>query len=122
MSSTKKGIIGAIIGAVVLTIIMWIAMSSSSSGVSAFVLAFIPAGALYGFGYAFGWGYIKPALAKALGVAGGASFLTILFSKENTWLKVIFIYIIAFSLGVGFAWLPGIVKGIKSIAMERRNA
>lgn len=123
MSALKKGMIGAIVGAVVLTAFYVASVNGTTTGVDILtLLGCIPLGALYGFGYAFGWGYFKSITAKAMGVATGASILTILFSKEDTGLKIFFIYLFAFAFATAIAWLPGIVKGIASIVREHQTA
>lgn len=118
MSAKQRGLIGAIIGAVLLAVCYGIAAVDAGEFEVGQVFVMILAGALYGFGFAFGWGYMKSMTSALLGVAAGASLLTILFSRQNTLIKVLFIYLIAISLGVGLAWIPGIFKGIGSIRRE----
>lgn len=118
MSSLVKGIIGAVAGCILFPFIL---SMEGGYGITD-ILLFIPVGALYGFGFAFGWGYLKTITSKLLGVATGASIITIIFSRENTFIKVFFIYLFAIALAFGIAWIPGVVKGIKDIVRERRAA
>ena len=125
MKASTKGIIGATLGAVIMTSIgmySYFAGGGEEMEISMLIstiLGMAIGGAILGFGYTFGWQYVKSFTAKALGVAVTGSVITIIFSRKDTLLKCIFIYAVALSIGIGIAYLPGIIKGIQLISQER---
>lgn len=119
MKAKKRGIIGAVVGAIGLPAFMVFASSMQGipQDIGSIILMFF-CGALYGFGYAFGWSYVKSWIAKAFGVSTSLSLLGILFSRNWSWLKTFFVFLIVFSFAIGLAWIPGVVRGIRAIAAE----
>lgn len=114
MEATKRGSIGATIGAFGMVSLV---ILNGQADIK-LIIGYIVLGMLYGFGLAFGWKYMKTITSKLLGVATGVSIITILTSKQDTLLKIFFIYMFAFSLGIAVSWIPGIVVGTKQVLEE----
>lgn len=83
-------------------------------------------GALYGFGYAFGMRWLLGWAAGALHYSGhvlDAGFLWwICTGRKEGIIRGLIFSMFLISAAVCFAWIPGVIKGIKDVRAEKKNS
>lgn len=129
LTAVQRGKRGAIIGMILLEIIMFLMILVESSNIIEVIGGILIAGfggALYGFGYAFGMRWLLGWAAGALHYSGhvlDAGFLWwICTGRKEGIIRGLIFSTFLISAAVCFAWIPGVVKGIKEVRAEKKNS
>lgn len=129
LTAVQRGKRGAIIGMILVEIIMVLMIFVESSNIIEVVGGILIAGfggALYGFGYAFGMRWLLGWAAGALHYSGhvlDAGFLWwICTGRKEGIIRGLIFSMFLISAAVCFAWIPGVIKGIKDIRAEKKNS
>lgn len=129
LTAVQRGKRGAIIGMILLEIIMFLTILVESRNIIEVIGDILIAGfsgALYGFGYVFGMRWLLGWAAGALHYSGhvlDAGFLWwICTGRKEGIIRGLLFSAFLISAAVGFAWIPGVVKGIKEVRAEKKNS
>lgn len=129
LTAVQRGKRGAIIGMILVEIIMVLMIFVESSNIIEVIGGILIAGfggALYGFGYAFGMRWLLGWAAGALHYSGhvlDAGFLWwICTGRKEGIIRGLIFSMFLISAAVCFAWIPGVVKGIKDVRAEKKNS
>ena len=129
LTAVQRGKRGAIIGMILVEIIMVLMIFVESSNIIEVIGGILIAGfggALYGFGYAFGMRWLLGWAAGALHYSGhvlDAGFLWwICTGRKEGIIRGLIFSMFLISAAVCFAWIPGVVKGIKEVRAEKKNS
>lgn len=128
VSARTAGKRGALIGGIIVAIIMGIVGTVEMDSVVGWLFGTLLAGlggGVYGFGYAFGWRLMLSWAAGALHYSGhvlDAGFIWwICTGKGGGILRGLLFTMFILSCAIGFAWIPGVFKGIKTIRAEKKE-
>ena len=129
LTAVQRGKRGALIGMILVEIIMVLMIFVESSNIIEVIGGILIAGfggALYGFGYAFGMRWLLGWAAGALHYSGhvlDAGFLWwICTGRKEGIIRGLIFSMFLISAAVCFAWIPGVVKGIKEVRAEKKNS
>lgn len=129
LTAVQRGKRGALIGMILVEIIMVLMIFVESSNIIEVIGGILIAGfggALYGFGYAFGIRWLLGWAAGALHYSGhvlDAGFLWwICTGRKEGIIRGLIFSMFLISAAVCFAWIPGVVKGIKDVRAEKKNS
>ena len=129
LTAVQRGKRGALIGMILVEIIMVLMIFVESSNIIEVIGGILIAGfggALYGFGYAFGMRWLLGWAAGALHYSGhvlDAGFLWwICTGRKEGIIRGLIFSMFLISAAVCFAWIPGVIKGIKDVRAEKKNS
>ena len=129
LTAVQRGKRGALIGMILVEIIMVLMIFVESSNIIEVIGGILIAGfggALYGFGYAFGMRWLLGWAAGALHYSGhvlDAGFLWwICTGRKEGIIRGLIFSMVLISAAVCFAWIPGVIKGIKDVRAEKKNS